>query len=123
MANKSDSLNSGRSDEPKTLDIAAQTALLKDEIERFTRMSREKGFVTVEEINDLMPAEIIDSGVLDSFMSALDSAGVIITEPSQKKEGDEEGVFAQMAFGLRSKSPFLVAAVVHPRIVSMLLQM
>jgi RNA polymerase primary sigma factor len=28
---------------------------------------------------------------MDTFMSALDSAGVIITEPSQKKEGDEEG--------------------------------
>ncbi len=91
MAQKTDSKNSGRSDEPKFLDAAAQLVLIKDEIERFTRMSREKGFITVEELNDLLPAEIIDAGVLDSFMSALDSAGVIITEPSQKKEGDEEG--------------------------------
>ncbi len=87
MATKSDT----RTSEPKTLDVTGQNALLKDEIERFTRMSREKGFITVEELNDLLPAEIIDAGVLDTFMSALDSAGVIITEPSQKKEGDEEG--------------------------------
>ncbi len=87
MATKSDSKTS----EPKTLDVNGQNTLLKDEIERFTRMSREKGFITVEELNDLLPAEIIDAGVLDTFMSALDSAGVIITEPSQKKEGDEEG--------------------------------
>ena len=91
MATKTDSKNSGRVDEPKSLDAAAQLVLIKDEIERFTRMSREKGFITVEELNDLLPVEIIDAGVLDTFMSALDSAGVIITEPAQKKEGDEEG--------------------------------
>src|SRR5688572_19980356 len=91
MATKSDSKNPARPDEPKVLGVAEQHALIKEEIERFIRMSREKGFITVEELNDLLPVEIIDAGVLDTFMSALDSAGVIITEPSQKKEGDEEG--------------------------------
>ncbi|MDX9731593.1 MAG: sigma-70 family RNA polymerase sigma factor, partial [Bdellovibrionales bacterium] len=90
MAGKTDS-KTGRPDEPKVLGVAEQHALIKEEIERFIRMSREKGFITVEEVNDLLPPEINDTGVLDTFMSALDSAGVIITEPSQRKEGEEEG--------------------------------
>jgi len=91
MAGKNETKSSGRPDEPKVLSVDDQNNLIKDEIDRFVRMSREKGFITVEEINDLMPPEINDASVMDTFMSALDSAGVIITEPNQKKDGEEEG--------------------------------
>ena len=91
VAGKNENKTTGRPDEPKVLSVDEQNTLIKEEIERFIRMSREKGFITVEELNDLLPVEINDASVMDTFMSALDSAGVIITEPSQKKEGDEEG--------------------------------
>src|SRR3712207_2395608 len=79
----------------KELSVADQAKLIKEEIARFTKLARDKGFLTIEEINDLLPAEILDAGVLDSFMQALEVAGVIITELSaQKKEdGDETSAF------------------------------
>ena len=73
----------------KILTIADQSEAIKEEILRFTKLAREKGFLTIEEINDLLPAEILDVTVLDSFMQALEVAGVIITDPAAKK--DEEG--------------------------------
>jgi RNA polymerase primary sigma factor len=73
----------------KVLTIAEQQEAIKEEILRFTKLARDKGFLTIEEINDLLPAEILDVGVLDSFMQALEVAGVIITDPAAKK--DEEG--------------------------------
>jgi RNA polymerase primary sigma factor len=55
MAGKNETKTTGRPDEPKVLSVDDQNTLIKDEIDRFIRMSREKGFITVEEINDLMP--------------------------------------------------------------------
>jgi RNA polymerase primary sigma factor len=75
--------------EAKALTVAEQQEAIREEILRFTRLARDKGFLTIEEINDLLPAEILDAGVLDSFMQALELAGVIITDPAAKK--DEEG--------------------------------
>ncbi len=73
----------------KVLTVAEQQEAIREEILRFTKLARDKGFLTIEEINDLLPAEILDAGVLDSFMQALEVAGVIITDPAAKK--DEEG--------------------------------
>ena len=74
---------------------AEQQNLIKEEIQRFIKLARDKGFLTIEEINDLLPAEIVDATALDSFMQALEVNGVIITELSaQKKEEDgEQGAF------------------------------
>ncbi|RYZ69950.1 MAG: RNA polymerase sigma factor RpoD, partial [Proteobacteria bacterium] len=79
---------------PKELSVAQQQEAIKEEILRFTKLAREKGFLTIEEINDLLPAEIIEPAVLDSFMQALEVGGVIITELSEKKEEEgEAGAF------------------------------
>ena len=75
---------------PKELTVADQQSLIKEEIQRFVKLARDKGFLTIEEINDLLPAEIVDSSVLDSFMQALEVNGVIITDLSAQKK-DEEG--------------------------------
>ena len=95
MASKTDAKTPGRGtekEELKDLSPLQQQTVIKDEAERFLRLGREKGFLTVEEINELLPAELIDATALDIFMQALDTAGVIITELSaQKKDGDEEG--------------------------------
>ncbi len=73
----------------KVLTVPEQAEAIREEILRFTKLARDKGFLTIEEINDLLPAEILDAGVLDSFMQALEVGGVIITDPAAKK--DEEG--------------------------------
>ncbi|MEK7356363.1 MAG: sigma-70 factor domain-containing protein, partial [Bdellovibrionota bacterium] len=79
---------------PKELTVAEQAEAIRDEILRFTKLARDKGFLTIEEINDLLPAEILDASVLDAFMQALEVGGVIITELVAKKEEEgEAGTF------------------------------
>ena len=77
------------------MSLADQQNLIKEEIQRFIKMARDKGFLTIEEINDLLPAEIVAPSVLDSLMQALEVNGVIITEASaqKKEEADETGAF------------------------------
>ncbi len=67
-----------------------QHALIQEEIQKFTKLAKDKGFLTIEEINDLLPAEIIEPSALDAFMHALEVGGVIITELAAKKDSDEE---------------------------------
>jgi len=73
----------------KEASIVQQQAMIKEEIQRFTKIARDKGHLTIEEINELLPQEIIDASVLDSFMQALEVNGVIITDATQKKDGEE----------------------------------
>lgn len=79
----------------KEISLVDQQSLIKEEIQRFIKMARDKGFLTIEEINDLLPPEIVEASVLDSFMQALEVNGVIITDLSAKKkeDGDEGGAF------------------------------
>ncbi|HRK07873.1 MAG TPA: RNA polymerase sigma factor RpoD [Pseudobdellovibrionaceae bacterium] len=77
--------------EPRVLTSAELNAMIKEEIERLSKLGREKSFLTVEEINDTLPQEIVEPALLDQLMAALESAGIIITEPSTgKKDGEEE---------------------------------
>jgi len=76
---------------PKEISLADQQVMIREEIQRFIKLARDKGFLTIEEINDLLPIEIVDASVLDSFMQALEVNGVIITElaANKKEDGDE----------------------------------
>ena len=67
-----------------------QQVLIKEEIQRFIKLAKDKGYLTIEEINDLLPPEILDPSVLDTFMQALEVNGVIITDASSKKDSESE---------------------------------
>jgi RNA polymerase primary sigma factor len=73
----------------KELTLAEQEVLIREEIQRFIKMAKEKGSLTIEEINELLPQEIIAPSVLDSFMQALEVNGVVITELVEKA-GEED---------------------------------
>lgn len=77
----------------KTLSEDQQNALVLEEIQRFIKISKENGEVSIGEINELLPPEIILASVLDYFMRALEVNGVNITEVSENSdsEDDEEG--------------------------------
>ncbi len=75
------------------LTLQQQEELIKEEIQRFIRISKERGSLTIEEINELLPAEIVAPSVLDTFMQALEVNGVAITEPSENKKEEEEDQF------------------------------
>lgn len=75
------------------LTVAQQQELIKEEIQRFIRLAKEKEALTIEEINELLPAEIIAPAVLDAFMQALEVGGVTISESLENKKEDEEDQF------------------------------
>ena len=75
----------------KVLSEAEQQTLILEEIQRFIKLGKERGALSIEELNELLPQEIILANVLDQFMQALDINGVIITDNSEnKKDGDED---------------------------------
>ena len=80
---------------PKEVSGSEQQTLIREEIQRFIKIARDKGFLTIEEINDLLPVEIVDAAALDAFMQALEVNGVIITDASgnKKEEEGEAGAF------------------------------
>ncbi len=74
----------------KQLSVAEQDVLIKEEIQRFVKLAKEKGSLLIEEINELLPPEILAPSVLDSFMQALEVNGVNISDLTDKDKGDEE---------------------------------
>jgi RNA polymerase primary sigma factor len=84
---------SAQKEPTKILSIAEQEALIKEEIQRFIKLSKEKPTLTIEEINELLPAEILAPQVLDAFMHGLESNGVVITELVENKAEEGEGAF------------------------------
>lgn len=80
----------------KVLSLQEQEALIKEEIQRFLKLAKEKGALTIEEINDLLPQEIIAPSVLDSFMQGLEGGGVVISDLSETSKDEEgEGAFLE----------------------------
>jgi RNA polymerase primary sigma factor len=73
----------------KELSIKQQEAIIVEEIQRFIALSKTKEELTIEEINEQLPAEVVSPEVLDSFMQALEKADVKISELSALKEGEE----------------------------------
>lgn len=73
----------------KALSLAEQEAMIKEEILKFVKLAKDKEMITIEEINDLLPAEIIAPSVLDTFMHGLEAAGVTIAETMKAQEEGE----------------------------------
>ena len=89
--------NTGKADE-NALTVAQQQELITEEIQRFIKLFRDKGALMVEEVNELLPAEIIAAEVLDHFMQALEVNGVVITDMSESKsDEDEDGLLLEDA--------------------------
>lgn len=74
----------------KVLSLAEQELLVKEEVQKFIKLGKEKGALSIEEINDLLPPELIAASALDAFMHGLEANGVGIIDQDAKKEEDEE---------------------------------
>ncbi|MCB0419406.1 MAG: RNA polymerase sigma factor RpoD [Bdellovibrionales bacterium] len=85
--------NSAAEGDRIVLSMEQQQALIVEEIQRFIKFAKEKGSITITEINELLPQEIIAAPVLDSFMQALEVNGVLITEAGKNGSDDEENLF------------------------------
>ena len=85
--------NQNQKDEKRILSLSEQEALAKEEIQKIIKIAKEKGRITVEEINDNLSVEIVAVAVLDSFMQSLEANGVVVTEHSEAAKSDEKEEF------------------------------
>lgn len=83
----------GQSEELKNLSIPEQDALAKEELQKLIKLAKEKGRITIEEINEALPPEVLAVSVLDSFMQSLEANGVVITEHSEAAKQEEQEEF------------------------------
>lgn len=86
----SSSKNTEVKKEVKTLSEKQQQTAIVEEIQRFIKLSKDKGALSIEEINELLPVEITLASVLDQFMQALEVNGVVITDLSENKKDSED---------------------------------
>lgn len=89
--------NQSGKEELKALSIPEQEALANEEIQKLVKLSKEKGRVTIEEINESLPQEINSVVVLDAFMQSLEANGVVITEHSEAAKAEEKEEFLSEA--------------------------
>jgi RNA polymerase primary sigma factor len=80
----------------KVLTLQEQETLIKEEIQRFLKIAKEKNGLTIEEINELLPPEFIAPTVLDSLMQGLEAGGVVFSDLSESSKDEEaEGTFLE----------------------------
>ncbi|NCN41951.1 RNA polymerase sigma factor RpoD [bacterium] len=72
------------------LSVKEQISLIKEEIQKFLKLAKDQESLSIEEINELLPPQILDQGVLDTFMQALEVAGVVLTDDSENQKGEDD---------------------------------
>lgn len=85
--------NNPEKNEIKTLTAAEQEVLAKEEVQKLLKMAKDKGRLTIEEINESLPQEIIAATVLDALMQTLEANGVVITEHTEAAREDDKDEF------------------------------
>ena len=79
--------------ENRILTIAEQDTVAKEELHKLIKLAKEKGRITIEEINDALPIEVVAASVLDAFMHSLEANDVVITEYSEAAKAEEREEF------------------------------
>lgn len=74
--------------EGRVLTVEEQEAIVQEEIKKVVSQAKEADGITISEINELLPVEIVSPQALDKFMEALEVHNVEINEEST--EEDEE---------------------------------
>ena len=75
----------------KELTVPQQLELAQEEVKRFVALAKQKGALTIEEINELLPPELLAPEALDALMHALEANSVKITDLSQSSSDSDEG--------------------------------
>ncbi len=80
--------------EVNVLPVEEQKTLIHDEIQRFINLAKQKDFLTFDEVNELLPPEIIAAEALDMLMAGLENHNVKIIDSSSIKDKDESEEFS-----------------------------
>ncbi len=85
---------SGSKEPQKVLTLVEQEAMIKEEIQKFLKLAKEKPFLTIEEINENLPPEIVAASVLDQLMQTLENNNVVLKDATELgKAGEESETF------------------------------
>lgn len=87
----------GSKEPTKVLTVAEQEVLIKEEIQKFIKLSKEKPFLTIEEINEMLPPEILASSVLDQLMVAMEANSVVIKDTTETGKSEDSETFLASA--------------------------
>ena len=84
-------------DEPKPEEDKAEAPIIETAVEAIKKMikkGKERGYVTIDEINAALPQDKINSDMIEDTMAMLSEMGISVTEGDEeeapKKEGEEE---------------------------------
>src|SRR5512141_3219239 len=81
-----------------------------DEVKQLIDLGKEKGFLTYEEVNDLLPPDMVSSDQIDDVMSMFGDMDIEIVDSAQKvkipkikmdleeEEGEHEGEEGEVEF-------------------------
>ncbi len=86
-------------DEQKAEDDKTEAPIIEtaaEAIKKMIKKGKERGYVTIDEINAALPQDKINSDLIEDTMAMLSEMGISVTEgddeeaPKEKKEGEEE---------------------------------
>ena len=60
-----------------------------DEVRQLITIGKEKGYLSYDEVNELLPAEITSSDALDDLFTTFGNAGIEVVESEQKSRDDK----------------------------------
>ena len=67
-----------------------------DEIKQLVYSGKEKGYLLYDEVNDVLPSEIINSSDdIDELFTIFDSAGIEVVDSEEKYQSDAPGLFTK----------------------------
>lgn len=66
---------------------------VQSEIKRFIAMGASRGYLTFEEINDLLPAEIMSADLIEALMTAIEENNIKLTDGTKKAKGGKDDEF------------------------------
>jgi len=84
-----------KKEELPVLAVEEQKKLVKEELKKLIELSKKKGTLTVEEINETLDAQITAAEALDAVMHALEVQGIAISEHVAEEGEEEESTFLE----------------------------
>lgn len=69
--------------------VEEQMEIMQQNVERIVKLAQSRGFITIEEINDMLPPQVVAPEVLDIMMQTFEVAGTPIADNQESAEEAE----------------------------------
>ncbi|MGE4232360.1 MAG: RNA polymerase sigma factor RpoD [Bacteriovoracia bacterium] len=92
MKNKAESKKATKKTPPASAQTGEKGLAAQKDIKKILELGVQRGFLTYEEINDLLPANILDADKIDEIMLLLGENDIDVLETTKKGADDDDGV-------------------------------